>query len=265
MNLDYDFLLKYYQQVSSSIHRASIVQKAVLPSSEQLSKWLQDVVVFYYPRDVVSGDFYWWTRIEDKVFIAVADCAGHGIPAALMTMTVYPLMQKIVNDEHINAMEVLYRLNQAVISLLHQTSKDALCQDSLDIGLVRIDLQTRQLQFSGAYRPLIIIRNNEFIEFKGDKASIGGVNKYFEIRRSYALHEIDIQPDDYCYLFSDGFCDQFGGENNKKYSQNRLVELFKRIHVFTGKTQEQILLEEFQKWKGNNVQIDDVTVVGFKF
>ncbi|MGD1841621.1 MAG: PP2C family protein-serine/threonine phosphatase [Thermonemataceae bacterium] len=255
-------LQKRFDYFMQSINRASRLQRGLLPDMKALSSWLREVFVMYSPKDVVCGDLYWWKRIDNKIFIAVGDCTGHGIPGAFMSIVAFSKLKMIVDSAELNTMEILYRMNQEIISILNQEKGDS--QDSVDMALCRIDLDERLLQFSGAYRPLIYVRNGELYTIKGDRSSVGGVNKYFEKRRSYTLHEMPIEDGDMFYLCSDGFSDQFGVMESKKYGSKQFKNFLHLIHPLPVEKQKNALLDELETWKGDIVQTDDITVLGFR-
>ena len=259
---DHPMWQKKYEDILKSINRASKIQKGLLPEMNSLTSWLKEVFVFYKVRDVVSGDLYWWKRIDNKIFIAVGDCTGHGIPGAFMSIVAFTKLKMIVNSADLNTMEILYRMNQEIISILNQEKGES--QDSVDMAICKIDLDERLLQFSGAYRPLLYVRDSELYEIAGDKSSIGGVNKYFEKRRSYTLHEMPIEEGDMFYLCSDGFADQFGKTEAKKYGTRQFKNFLHLIHPLPIEKQKQSLEDELETWKGDLGQTDDISVLGFR-
>lgn len=252
------------KDITDSINYARKIQDAILPTKEQLASTLNQHFVLYLPRDIVSGDFYWHYHLkdetQDKVFLAAVDCTGHGVPGAFMSMIGYSALNKIITDFNItHTDEILNALqNEIYLSLKQERNEN---KDGMDIALCMWDKKNNLLEFSGAQNPLVYYKNDERIVIKGDNISIGG---HYEIDRKFSRHTVDITQDMTVYLFSDGFHDQFGGENNKKFKKSRLFGTFDVIHSSPLIEQKQVLLETFFKWKQTEEQLDDVIVLGFK-
>ncbi len=251
-------------KITSSINYAKSIQTAMLPSSQIIQKNLVDYFIFYQPRDIVSGDFYWLSEInKDEFLFAAADCTGHGVPGAMMSMLGVGLLNQIVNEQKvINPNEVLYKLKYLIINSLHQKEKDNTVHDGMDMALVKINRKTMKCEFAGAYNPLIIVRNNEIIRFDADDMPVG---KYFvEKNDPFTNHEFDLEKNDTLYLYSDGYKDQMGGERNKKFNRKQFFELFIKVNKKTMKEQHDIFEKDFFDWKGDRRQVDDVLVAGIK-
>lgn len=264
-----DYAAKQTKNLKSSIQYARRIQSAVIPKQEILFQHFNDSFVFYKPRDIVSGDFYWFVQKEDLIVLAAADCTGHGVPGAFMSMLGVAYLNEIVNkiaiNVHINALtsdEVLNQLRERVISSLHQSDNKADPKDGMDIALCIINIENRTLQFSGAYNPLLIIREGEIIEFKGDKMP---VSYHRRMNIPFTRHEIQLQDNDRLYIFSDGFIDQFGGKDATKYLMKRFKNKLLEIHEKSMHEQKAILEKEFDLWKGELDQIDDVLIIGIKY
>ncbi|MCK4663760.1 MAG: DUF4154 domain-containing protein [Bacteroidales bacterium] len=251
------------QEILDSINYASRIQAAVLPPEEFLTKILpENFFILNKPRDVVSGDYYWMALKDDKIVIAVADCTGHGVPGAFMSMLGISFMNEIIKkDDVINADEILNLLRDNVIKSLHQTGESGESKDGMDIALCVLDLDKNILQYSGAYNPLYLIRNKELLQFKADKMPIG---IHIHKERPFTNHVIDIQKDDSIYIFSDGYVDQFGGEKNSKFKIKPFKQLLIDIQDKTMNEQKEILNKTIEKWKGSYDQIDDILVMGIK-
>ncbi len=250
------------QEITSSIQYASRIQNALLPLDEELNKSLQSYFILSKPRDIVSGDYYWLAHKDDKVIIAVADCTGHGVPAAFLSILGVAFLDEIVNKAvTIRANEILNQLCGQVIKSLHQTGKNDKTRDGMEIGLCVVDPEKHKLQFSGAFRPLYIFRENELQEFKGDSMPIG---IYEQEDQSFTNTEILFNKGDIIYLFSDGYVSQLGGTDKKTFRSESFKKLLVDIHALSMPDQKKALEEKFFEWKGANEQIDDIMIMGIK-
>jgi len=258
-----DVLAKQKQEITDSIHYASRIQAAVLPPKEFINKILpENYFILYKPRDIVSGDFFWIAQKDNKTIITVADCTGHGVPGAFMSMLGISFLNEIVNSNNIsNADEILNKLREHVIKALHQTGETGENKDGMDIAMCVIDFDTQKLQFAGAYNPLYLVRNDELLHFKADKMPIG---IYFKGDKAFSCQEIDIEKGDSIYVFSDGYVDQFGGEDNSKFKSKQFKQLLIDIQKHSMSDQKEILDKTIENWKGKNEQIDDILVMGIK-
>ena len=197
-----DLLAFQKKQITDSIEYASRIQTAVLPPGEYISKLIPEHFILYKPRDIVSGDFYWITHKDEKIVIAAVDCTGHGVPGAFMSMLGFAFLNEIVNkNTELKASTILNQLRDYVKESLHQTGKDDETKDGMDIALCIIDPENLRLQYSGAYNPLYLIRNDNFISLKADRMPIG---IHIIEKESFTNHEIDIQTGDVVYMFTDG-------------------------------------------------------------
>ena len=249
------------KEITDSIEYASIIQGAILPPLKYLSEILPEHFVFYKPRDIVSGDFYWANRKHDKNIIVVGDCTGHGVPGAFMSMLGISSLNEIINKkEIISSSEILNTLKQYIISSLHQTGEESKSQDGMDISICIFNNDYSKVEISGAYNPAYIIRNNEIIEHKADKMPIGISIK----DDSFTSNEYELAKGDSIYMFSDGFVDQFGGLNGKKYKAPRFKEFLLSINKLNMNDQKNSLDSEFNQWKGYLAQVDDIIVMGIK-
>jgi serine phosphatase RsbU (regulator of sigma subunit)/Tfp pilus assembly protein PilF len=256
-----DQIFQQKQEITDSIQYASRIQNAVLPPDSMLDD-LQDHFILYKPRDIVSGDYYWMTLKDNKTIVAAADCTGHGVPGAFMSMLGISFMNEIVNkSDRTEANEILNELRSDVISSLGQTGVTGETQDGMDLALCVIDLEGLKIQFAGAYNPLYLIRDDKLTEYKSDKMPIG-IHK--EKKESFNNHDIDIKKGDALYLFSDGYVDQFGGNRQKKFMTKNFKELLVRINQKTMAEQMDILDKTLKEWMGDIEQIDDILVMGLR-
>ena len=251
------------KEITDSIHYASRIQNALLPPDEELDTLLPSYFILNKPRDIVSGDYYWLAHKDNKVVVAVADCTGHGVPGAFMSILGVAYLNEIVNQTvAIRANEILNQLRGQVIKSLHQTGKIDEARDGMEIVLCVVDFQKKKLQFSGAFRPLYLMRDNKLQEFKGDSMPIG---LYHDEELSFTNEELYFNENDIIYLFSDGYVDQLGGPNRKTYKSKKFKQLLINIHQKPLDEQKEILEKEFETWKRDFEQIDDILVMGIRF
>ena len=217
------------------------------------------------PKDIVSGDFFWIYELvpEKEYLLALADCTGHGVPGAMMSIIGHSLLNEIVEAHGFTDPPlVLKLLNKEVIKTLRQKQGTSCAPDGMDVALIHINLADMKIRFSGAYRP--VYRMNGAIEvFKGDRQPIGGM--HHEGEREFQSMDFDIAKGDSIYLMSDGFSDQFGGPDDKKFLTHRLRSLIQANHKYSMQAQSFVFHKTFESWKGNREQIDDVSVIGIKF
>ncbi len=255
-------LAKAYKDIRGSINYAQRIQKAKLPQFENLQKLIPDSFIFFKPRDLVSGDFYWFSEIGNKIIIAAVDCTGHGVPGAFMSLIGSGLLDEIVNQKKILKPElILKKMHEGVQQVLRQRETEN--RDGMDMSLCVIDRNLHKMEFAGAKNPLVYIQNGELHHIKGDKHPIGGLQK--EDERVFGKHEIDLEQETTFYIFSDGYQDQFGGSHNRKFMIKNLKELFLKIHHSPIKTQHLILEEKINSWMGDDhKQLDDILIIGFR-
>jgi serine phosphatase RsbU (regulator of sigma subunit) len=250
------------QEITSSIQYAGKIQSALLPQDEELNKLLPSYFILSKPKDIVSGDYYWVTNKDGKTIIAVADCTGHGVPGAFMSILGVTFLNEIVSKTvTIRANEILNQLSGQVIKSLHQTGKNDKTRDGMEIGLCVVDPEKHKLQFSGAFRPLYIFRENELQEFKGDSMPIG---IYEQEDQSFTNTEILFSKGDIIYLFSDGYVSQLGGTDKKTFRSESFKKLLVDINALSMPEQKKALEDKFLEWKGNYDQIDDIMIMGIK-
>lgn len=259
-----DQLSVAFQDIKDSINYAKKIQDAILPLEEEIKKALPQSFVLFKPRDVVSGDFYWFNKKDDKIFIAAVDCTGHGVPGAFMSMIGSSLLNEIISKKgpH-DAASVLKKLHQGVRKSLKQDRDSYESKDGMDLALAVLDTTTNTLQYSGAKRPMLHYNGEFFEEIKADKQSIGGLE--MEDNYTFTNHNFELKNGDTFYLFTDGYVDQFGGEREKKYSTKRFKETLAEMQHFSMKDQQKELDDAIEKWKSGIEQIDDILVIGFRF
>ncbi|MFP4023813.1 MAG: response regulator [Thiohalospira sp.] len=262
IKIQHDLVRKQNKKIEDSILYAKRIQSAVLPPNRFIQHLLSEHFIFYKPRDIVSGDFYWTKQVDDRIYIAAADCTGHGVPGALMSMLGITFLNEIVNkNPSIRANEVLNELRMHIISSLRQTGSVGESRDGLDIALCIIDHNKKSLEYAGANNPLYLIRNGELDEIKADRMPIGIHRK---AKESFNNHEITLKKDDQIYIFSDGFIDQFGGKDGRKFLTGNFKKLLIENHQKPLSEQKHILEKTFEQWKGDRKQLDDILIIGFK-
>jgi len=257
-----DKLIHAYSEMTESMRYASSLQSAMLPDLHDLDNELSESFVMYQPCDIVSGDFYWASTKDDKIIIAVSDCTGHGVRAGFMSIVAIAMLNDIVLKKKIHeAHLILNELKNQVIRTLKQTPDQPSHHDGMDMSICVIDKKKMELQFAGAYNPLLLIRGEQLIEYKGDRMPI---SYYFAAKPSFTNHVISIMPEDKFYLFSDGYRDQFGGKNDKKYTYKRLKRELLINSNLSMEAQKGLLVQAHNLWKGSKQQTDDIVVLGFK-
>jgi serine phosphatase RsbU (regulator of sigma subunit) len=252
------------KEITDSIEYASRIQNAMLPPGDYIDGLLPERFIIYKPRDIVSGDFYYITEKDGKVICVIADCTGHGVPGAFMSMLGISFLNEIISKHrdlpHSN--EILEELRAHVIKSLHQTGKSGESQDGMDLALYIIDKEAGKMEFSGANNSLWIFRNGEMIEKRADKMPIG---IYYSLDdNSFTRHDIDLEEGDAVYAFSDGYYDQFGGPMQKKFLIKNFREMLKKIHKKPMEEQQRIMLETLEAWMADSAQVDDILVVGVR-
>ena len=250
------------KDMTDSLIYAQRIQEALLPSEDYFRKYFKDSFVLFRPKDIVSGDFYWIDEKEEKIFVVAADCTGHGVPGALMSVIGLEIIDKTINEDNIeNPSAILSVMNKGLEKTFSREKNiGTIIRDGMDIGLCVIDKKKKKIEYAGAFFPLYLIRDDSLIEIKGDKIIIGMNPEGL----SYTRHEFDLRKDDIIYIFSDGYVDQFGGTENKKFMYRRFRYLLLTIHRFPVNDQKSILEENIKTWMNGNSQIDDIMVIGFK-
>ncbi|MFT5779671.1 MAG: serine phosphatase RsbU (regulator of sigma subunit) [Crocinitomicaceae bacterium] len=271
-----DLADEHYQSVSASIQYAKRLQFAILPTRDEVNIHLPESFLFFRPKDVVSGDFYWFEVIDDVIYIAVADCTGHGVPGAMVSVVCSNALHRVLNELQITSpAEILTRTRELVIETFGRSDEHV--EDGMDISLCAIYRKEKYIEFAGANNPLWIVRSNAqmrehkadrimdgkdytLLEYKADKQPVGP----YPVMKDFTQKRISLESDDMIYLFSDGFVDQFGGVDGKKFKSAHLKEEILSMSNQDMSDQSSILAELFTDWKGELDQVDDVCIVGFK-
>ncbi|MBL4715396.1 MAG: SpoIIE family protein phosphatase [Bacteroidia bacterium] len=253
------------KEILDSIKYARRIQTAIMHPKEEVYKELPDSFILYKPKDIVSGDFYYYAKTNGCYMVAAVDCTGHGVPGAFMSMIGNDLLNQIILESgETTPSEILNRLHAGIGKALHQYDADAIVMDGMDMALCKINLTTRNIEYAGARRPLNILHPNKedaLEEIKADKAGVGGE---VEIERSFTNHKIQLQPGESFYIYSDGYHDQFGGPRDKKYSSRKMREFLSTLKNDSMQEQCRKLEEEIEAWKDGREQIDDILVIGVR-
>jgi serine phosphatase RsbU (regulator of sigma subunit) len=257
-----DKLFLQKKDITDSIEYARFIQQALLTSHEILDNCQVQSFILFKPRDIISGDFYWFKQIKNYLYFTAADCTGHGVPGAFMSVLGISLLNEIVSKRDLNPPAlVLNELRKRLKKSLQQDNPDTTSHDGMDISLCLLDLETKQLQFSAAFNPLFLIRHNELIEYSADRMPVG-VHPKDKI--DFTGKEIQLQSNDQLYIFSDGYISQFGGDKGKKFNEKQFKEMLVEVNQHPMEVQQLILEKRLAEWQGNNQQIDDILVVGVR-
>ncbi|MDO8998716.1 MAG: SpoIIE family protein phosphatase [Bacteroidota bacterium] len=247
------------KEITDSISYAKKIQQAILQSDSFLKTNFKDGFVLYLPKDIVSGDYYFFYENEEFKYVAAIDCTGHGVPGALMSVIANSLLKEVFyNKNLVNPDEVLYALDELLFDSLNKNNSEEIRYDGMDISLCAINKKTNILNFAGAMRPLFIVSDNELIEIKGSKFPLG----YYFDKKEFILNTIQLKENDRIYLTTDGYADQFGGSKNKKLNRKAFKELLLSLEGMDGDEQNSFLDYSLKNWKQDAEQTDDVLVIG---
>lgn len=243
--------------ITDSIVYAKKIQFSIIPEKDGLKKYLPQSFIYYRVKDIVSGDFYWYHKKGDELYIAAVDCTGHGVPGALVSMIGITLLKQTIDHQHIvEPGKILSNMQKEIYSFLQRGSSDG-----MEISLCSVNQEKKILSYAGAMMRLMMVRDGKVIEIKGDRSSISR-NTLFEV--TFKNHTIEYQDGDSFYLFTDGYCDQFGGEKQKKFMFRRFEQLLSDMQHLSMREQKSMLESTYKNWKGDLEQVDDILVIGFK-
>jgi len=254
------------RKIEDSINYAERIQSSIIPGIKQVQQHLPKSFFYYRPRDVISGDFPWFFAKDGIIYIAAVDCTGHGVPGALLSFVGYFLLNNLAERTmEYTAGQICDQLHQGVRYTLKQNSEDADARDGMDIAICKIDLARQELHFTGAHRPLYLLRNGELQEFNGDRKAIGGIPSRKRPEFDFTNHVIKIHKGDRIFFFTDGLPDQLGGPEKKKYSPKRIREIITSNPGYTMNQYKNHFMKDFEEWMGDLRQIDDVLIIGIEF
>jgi len=263
-----------HEQLTESLRYSARIQSAILPNTEIMNSIFHDYFILYRPKNIISGDFYWAKRHDEYSLVVVADCTGHGVPGALMSILGVTLLNEIVNEiqnKHISTKseyenifkpsDMLNRLREMVQIAMQQTGKEGEAKDGMDISLCVVNWKMRSLEYAGAYNPVYIVRDSEIVELEADRMPIG---IYSNQQSDFQNIEFELMPNDAVYMTTDGYADQFGGIKERKFMSKNLKKLILSVSKENMNIQMRILNETLDEWKGDLEQADDILILGFK-
>lgn len=258
-------LNEIHMEMTDSVTYAHRIQMATLPKESELKKHVNDAFIFFQPKDIVSGDFYFFLKKKHLLYLVVADCTGHGIPGAFLAMVgVHSLFHFMeTSDSLITASNLLYELDAQINSLAHSEEEGQKFNDGMDVAIAVLDKEKSTVNFAGANRPLLHLRGTEIEVIDGSKFPIGNEDSYRH--KTFEDHFLELEKGDRLFMFSDGFQDQFGGEDSKKFMRRKLYNLFINTHDRKMRAQKDIIRNVFESWKGMTEQTDDIVIVGVEF
>jgi serine phosphatase RsbU (regulator of sigma subunit) len=257
-----DRIAEQRKEIMDSILYAQQIQLALMPNVSRMEQILPDHFLFFCPRDVVSGDYYWATKRGNQSVVVAADCTGHGVPGAFMSMLGISILNEIVLRQEVNtASEILNELRGNLKLMLSQTGAIGEQRDGMDVALCIIDYDAMTVQYAGAYNSLYLVRNENLIEYKANKMPVG---IHVGEETDFTNHVIYMEDNDMLYIFSDGYVDQFGGPGGQKFKTKPFKHLLVNISKLPTDRQQERLKNVFEEWKGNNAQMDDVVIIGIK-
>lgn len=261
---------KQKERIVDSINYAQRIQQSILIDEDEIKKILPDSFVLYRPKDIVSGDFYWFSQAGNKIIIAAVDCTGHGVPGAFMSMIGNTLLNQIINEKHVTQpSEILQQLHIGVFEALHQETGGPLSRDSMDIALCTIDMEQKTIEYAGAKSPLYFLSENTLNIIKANKQTIGSggliSGRADHKKAEFTNHALPIADSMCIYIFSDGYKDQFNTTDKKKFGTQRFNDLFLKIHQEPMEKQKELLIANLKTWQEDMSQIDDILVIGIKF
>ncbi len=251
-----------HKEVIDSVNYAKLIQEAILPNPVEVNAFLLNSFILFKPRDIVSGDFYWFYNKNNQNFIAAVDCTGHGVPGAFMSMIGNTLLNQIVREKGISDPgQILHALNNEINNALKQKLETSESRDGMDMSICCFDFTKMELQYAGAMRPLYLIRNGILQEYKADKFAIGG--REYDVPKKFETHTFVLNKNDMVYLSTDGYADQFSPED-KKLMTKKFKEILVSIQNKTMEEQKEYLNTFIENWKGKIHQTDDILVIGVK-
>lgn len=255
-------LQAYTNEIKSSIRYAKNIQNAILPKDEIIKEIFPESFVYYKPCHIVGGDFYWFTIKSGKAIIACVDCTGHGVPGALMSMIGSNMLKIIVEEKNVTTpATILNEMNRRLRTTFNHNNVGGIIVDGMEAAICSFDFATGTLEYAGAKRPLMLVKKESHEIIKPDSQSISNETPP---NFKFTNHVVNFDEDDYIYMFTDGYTDQFGGENGKRFMKSKFIDLINSVREIDMHEQGSFVEQTFDTWKGDNEQVDDVLVMGFK-
>ena len=252
-------------EITDSINYARKIQDNILLPETKLKQWLPQMFIYFKPKDIVSGDFYWFSKFENKYVITAIDCTGHGVPGAFLSMVGNTLLHEIVNIKHVFKPDVILTMLHTGIRLaLNQSNEDSDSEDGMDMSLCTVDAKLHRFQFAGAKNNLYVVQGDKLKILKANYYSIGGRQLRPDMQIEFTCYDFMYDDNTSIYMFSDGYLDQFGGDDNEKFNTQRFREMILNNRNLPMEQQKAVLAETMDKWKGDRQQIDDFLVLGVK-
>ena len=256
-------LVQHNKDMLDSIQYASRIQEAILPDVQKIKNAFKDAFVLYQPKDVVSGDYYFFYQRGNKAFVAAVDCTGHGVPGALMSFIANGALKEVIIKKGVEEpSEILYALDEELFLALNKSKDGVVSLDGMDVAIGVFDFVEQTFSYAGAFRPVLVVRDNELIEMEASRYPIGF---YADVQKVFTTQTIDIKQNDAFYFFTDGYCDQFGGERKKKFNRKQFKELLLSAQEMEMSEQEAYLQYVLKNWRQDEPQTDDILVMGIKF
>lgn len=256
-------LIQHNKDMLDSIQYASRIQEAILPDVEKIKSAFKDAFVLYQPKDVVSGDYYFFYQRSNKAFVAAVDCTGHGVPGALMSFIANGALKEVIIKKGVEEpSEILYALDEELFLALNKSKEGVVSLDGMDVAIGVFDFVEQTFSYAGAFRPVLVVRDNELIEMEASRYPIGF---YADVQKVFTTKTINIKQNDAFYFFTDGYCDQFGGERKKKFNRKQFKELLLSAQDMEMSEQEAYLQYVLLNWRQEEPQVDDILVMGIKF
>ena len=254
------------RKMLDSIRYAKRIQKAILPPHETIQDIIPDSFIFYQAKDIVSGDFYFSTKKMGRTFLAAVDCTGHGVPGAFMSLIAHNQLTRAINEYGIlEPSRILHWAEKGLSQILNRGNENgAESGDGMELSLIAFDPKRNVIEYAGAHRPLYRIHNGQLLEYKGEPFSIGPVQQAFDVEKRFTNHQIELVDGDMYYIFSDGFVSQFNAITGKKYMTGRFKTFLLSIAHLPAHAQQKAIEQEYESWRGQSAQVDDLLVIGFR-
>ncbi|MCR5456246.1 MAG: SpoIIE family protein phosphatase [Bacteroidales bacterium] len=260
-----NLILVKNEQITDSINYARKIQDSILVPEAKIKRWLPDMFIYYKPKDIVSGDFYWFSRFESKYVITAIDCTGHGVPGAFLSMIGNTLLHEIVNIKHVfKPDQILAMLHTGITLALNQNSEDYGSEGGMDMSLCTVDTKLNRFQFAGAKNSIYVVQGDKLKILKANYYSVGGKSLRPDMKVSFTCYDFMYDENTSIYMFSDGYLDQFGGESNEKFNAQRFKELILANRSLPMEEQKAVVTKTMEQWIGDRQQIDDFLVMGVK-